>query len=239
MALPVLATPQYELTLPSTGKKYKYRPFLVKEEKILLMALEGQDSAEIMGAVKEIIKVCVSGIDVDQIAIFDLEYIFLRLREKSISEEISLYVRHINETNSKGDHCENTQEIKINLGNVGIIMNPEHNKKIQLTDSIGVMMKYPTISTISDIGEFNSKTAFSIIENCIDYIYDEDKTYPISESSPEDIKNFIESLSHSQLEKIELFFTTMPKVSYEMKWVCNKCKVEETLVLEGLNDFFT
>lgn len=239
MALPVIATPSFELTLPSTGKKYKYRPFLVKEEKILLIALEGGDSGEIINAIRDIVKVCVTGIDIDTIAIFDLEYIFLKLREKSISDVITLYVKHINNTNSKGDECESTQEISINLADVKIKTNPEHNKKIQLTDTIGVMMKYPIISLISDVGDFNSKTAFSIIEKCVDYIYDEDKTYPASECGPGEIMTFIEGLSHTQMASIEKFFETLPKVTHEAKWICKKCGVEETLVLSGLNDFFT
>ena len=239
MALPILSTPKYELTLPSTGKKYKYRPFLVKEEKILLMALEGQDPVEIMNAVKEIIKVCVTGLDVEAIAIFDLEYIFLRLREKSIGDEILLYVQHINEINSKGEECSQKQQIKIDLGDVNIKTDPEHNKKIELTDTIGVVMKYPTFSMISKMKEMSSDTAFEILEKCIDYIYDADKTYPSAECSPGELGFFLESLSHSQMEKIEKFFETQPKLYHEAKWVCKKCGVEETLVLQGLTDFFT
>jgi hypothetical protein len=239
MSLPVIATPLYELVLPSTGKKYKYRPFLVKEEKILLMALEGGNTNEIINAITEIIKVCVKGIDTEKIAIFDLEYIFLRLREKSIGEEISLYVRHINGINSKGVGCDQSQEIKVNLTGVDILKDPEHKNKIQLTDSIGVVMKYPTIALMEEVGEFNASSAFSIIERCIDYIYDNDKTYPVSECGPNELKEFIDSLSHTQFEKIEKFFSTLPKLRHESKWICKKCGVEETIVLEGLNDFFT
>lgn len=238
MSLPVIATPQYDLTLPSTGKKYKFRPFLVKEEKILLMALEGEDHTEIINAVKQIIKACVSKIDVEQISTFDLEYIFLKLREKSISDVIELNVRHIDGINSKGEECANTQEIKVNLSDIEVITEKNHSKKIQLTDTIGIMMKYPTITMIEDMGSFDNENAFRLIEKCIDFIFDEENNYSLSDYSKEEIKAFIDSLSHQQFAKIEEFFDTMPRVEHTIKWKCNKCGSEETLVLSGLSDFF-
>ncbi len=238
MSLPVITAPIFELTLPSTGKKYSYRPFLVKEEKILLIALEGGDQNEIINAIKEIIKVCVTGINVTEISTFDLEFIFLRLREKSIGDVITLYVRHINGTNSEGNPCDNTQEISINLGDVEIVRNDKNNKKIQLNDTIGVVMKFPSIDLINELGEFNSTNAFEVIERCIDYIYDGDTVYSLSDYKPEEIKAFVDGLNHTQLKQIEEFFNTLPKISNTTKWKCNKCGAEETLVLEGLNDFF-
>lgn len=238
MALPVIATPKFELILPSSGKKYKYRPFLVKEEKVLLIALEGGAPNEIITSIKEIIKSCVEGLNVDEMSIFDLEYVFLKLREKSISDTIVLYVKHIDKKNSEGNECDHVQEITVDLDKVEVIRNPDNNVKIQLTDSIGVVMKYPTIDLIDELTEFNAKSAFTIVERCIDYVYDEENTYPASDYSPKELHAFIESLSHSQFEKIERFFETLPKIQQEVKWKCNKCGSEEILILEGLNDFF-
>jgi len=239
MALPSIASPQFTLILPSTGKKFSYRPFLVKEEKILLIALEGGNPDDIINSIKEIIRVCVFGIDVEAISIFDLEYCFLRLREKSISDKITIFVKHIDGINSDGNPCDHTQEILVDLSLVDIVKTEGHDKKIQLTDEIGVVMKYPTLSILNELGNYNSNTSFSIIADCIDYIYDADKTYPSLDYKKEEITAFVDNLTHTQLEKIEYFFETLPKVSYEVKWKCGKCKVEETIVLEGLTDFFT
>lgn len=238
MALPVIAAPIFELTLPSTGKKYKYRPFLVKEEKVLLIALEGGDNDEITNAVKHIIGTCVSKINVEELSLFDLEYIFLKLREKSIGDSISLIVKHPAGYNSKGEECKVAQEVTVSLSDVEIKKEKDHTKKVQLTDSIGIVFKYPSVSMIRDFGEFNNENAFRLIEKCIDYIYDDENTFPASDYKTEEIKEFIDSLSHQQFAKIEKFFDTMPTLEYELKWKCEKCGCEETLTLSGLNDFF-
>lgn len=238
MALPVIATPIFDLILPSTGKKYKYRPFLVKEEKILLIALEGGDTDEITNAVKQIIKSCVQKINIDELALFDLEYVFLKLREKSIGDTISLVVKHKNGFNSKNKECNNSQEVKVKLSDISIKIKEGHDKKIQLTDSIGIMMKYPSVAMVKDFGEFNNENAFKLIEKCVEYIYDEENTYPASDCKPNEIKDFVESLSHQQFELLEKFFDTMPSLEYELEWTCEKCGDIESMTLTGLNDFF-
>lgn len=235
MTLPVLETPKFELTLPSTGKKYKYRPFLVKEEKVLLIALEGENANEILSAVKDIVSVCVEKIKIDDLTIFDLEYLFLRLREKSIGESIVLNVKHQIDAG-----CDNTQELEINLKNVNVVFDDKNEKKIQLTDSVGMMLKYPSINIMDMLtdSETDSDYALSVLENCIDYIYDEEKVYPTKDYKREEIQQFIDSLSHSHMEKIDLFFSTLPKLEYTATWKCNKCGKEESIILSGLNDFF-
>lgn len=234
MALPVIATPKFELKLPSTGKKYKYRPFLVKEEKILLIALEGGNSEEILSAVKDIVSACVDSIKIDELTIFDLEYLFLRLREKSISDVITINVRHQDE-----GKCDNTQEIEVNLKDIQVVFDDKNQKKIQLTDTVGMVLKYPNISIMDSLDDdTDSDYALSILENCIDYIYDDEIVYPAKDYKKEELKQFIESLSHSHMEKIDQFFTTLPKLEHIVTWKCNKCGKEETLTLRGLNDFF-
>lgn len=234
MALPVIATPKFELTLPSTGKKYKYRPFLVKEEKVLLIALEGGNPKEILSAVKDIISTCVEKIKIDDLTIFDVEYVFLRLREKSIGEVISINVRHTEFT-----ECDNQQEVEVSLKDVNVIFDKENEKKIQLTDTVGMVLKYPSITLIDTITDSeDSDYTFSVLEKCIDYIYDNETVYPINEYKKEEVEQFIDSLSHSHMEKIDKFFSTLPKMEHTVTWKCNKCGKEEKITLSGLNDFF-
>lgn len=238
MSLPVIATPKFELTLPSTGKKYKYRPFLVKEEKVLLIALESGNTIDIINAVKEVIISCVIGIKIGELSTFDLEYVFLRLREKSISDIVSLIVKHPDGKNSKGEKCDESKTFEIKLSDVNVTFNEKNSKKIQLTDDVGVVMKYPSFDSTNISDDLTTDAIFKVIQESIDYIYDKENTYPAKEHKPEEIKAFIESLSHKQMELIEEFFTTMPKVEYTINWKCDKCGCEETITLSGLNDFF-
>lgn len=241
MALPVITTPKYELTLPSTKKKYKYRPFLAKEEKILLMAMEGGDEKEIVEAIKNIIRSCVDGIDADNLALFDLEYVFLKLREKSIGDVITFYTQHKNGINSRGEECDGKGEVKVNLGDVKVVFDKDHTNKIQLDDKIGVVMKYPTVELAGSMDKDSSDSdlVFDMIKNSMDFIYDAENVYNISDHSDEEVDQFIDSLSHHQLEKIQNFFATMPKVKHTVNWKCEKCGVEEEIVIEGLSNFFT
>ena len=235
MTLPVISVPKFELTLPSTGKKYKYRPFLVKEEKILLIALEGGNAREILSAVKDLVSTCVEKIKIEDLTIFDLEYVFLRLREKSIGDIIKINLRHQNST-----ECENTQVVEVNLNEVGVIFSDKNEKKIQLTDNVGMVLKYPSITIMDKLSDDSNESdyAMEILENCIDYIYDADKIYPSKDYKKEEIHQFIDSLSHQHMEKIDNFFTTLPKLEHKVTWKCEKCGKEETITLSGLSDFF-
>lgn len=241
MALPVIATPKYELTLPSSKKKYKYRPFLAKEEKILLIAMEGGSEKEIIDAIKGIITDCVDGLNADNLPMFDLEYVFLKLREKSIGDVVTFYTQHKNGKNSNGEECDGSGEVKVDLVDVKIVFDPKHSNKIMLDDKVGVVMKYPTIEMAEgmDGAKDDAESIFGVIKNSIDYIYDSENVYNLSEYSSEEVDVFIDSMTHGQLEKIQEFFTTMPKLSHTVKWKCEKCGVVEEIVIEGLSNFFT
>lgn len=234
MSLPKLETPKFELTLPSTKKKYKFRPFIAKEEKVLLIALEGGDEQEVINTVKNIIEVCVEGIDVEKLPMFDLEYIFLKLREKSIGDKIKFSVKH-----PEGE-CNHVQNVEIDLSEIEVSFDENHTNKIQLNSSTGVVMRYPTLELageISNVNENDPDAVFDIIKKSIEYVYDTDTVY--NNFTPSELSDFVESMSHSQLEKITNFFTTMPKLRHEIKWKCDVCGKEETVVLEGLANFFT
>tara|TARA_Y100000034_G_scaffold19482_1_gene22003 strand:- start:414 stop:1109 length:696 start_codon:yes stop_codon:yes gene_type:complete len=231
MVLPKVATPKYSLKLPSNGKTIKYRPFLVKEEKILLMAVESEDEKEISNAVKEIIKNCIDDDDVniDDLAVFDVEYLFLNLRSKSVGESVKLKIPCKN--------CENECNITINLSEVNVEQVEGHTNKIQLNDEIGIIMKYPNFG-ITEIDNI-ANDPLRVVNFCVDQIYDSKSVYHAKDSTEEELTEFIESLNQEQFKKIQDFFETMPKIKKEVKYVCPKCEKEGNMVIEKLQDFFT
>ena len=199
MGLPTIAIPEYNLTIPSSGKEVKYRPFLVKEEKILLLAMETEKTEDILRATKTIIENCVfDDIDVDNMPTFDMEYIFLQLRSRAKGEIIEL--------NYKCPKCEREIPIAINIDEIGVITHKDHKKDITLNDELGVMMKYPTMELQAKVGEMdeNDKVAvlFETVANCIDYIYDKETTYPSKDHTPKEMNDFIESLPDIQFQKL-------------------------------------
>ena len=245
MGLPQVAVPEYILTLPSTGEDIKYRPFLVKEEKLLLMAAETKDEVQIVNATRQVIKNCLfTELDVDKLPIFDIEYIFLWLRGKAKGEEIELKV--------DCPKCESNINIKINIENINVVGIDNHTAKIELTDEVGIVMKYPTIILQTKIEQIqnNDKTAieslFESIALCIDYIYDKENTYSDKDHTKKEIIEFLESLTDEQFQNISKFFEDMPKVSHNIDITCSNkkegskkiCGHKETLVLEGLQSFF-
>ena len=246
MGLPKIAVPEYSLKLPSTGEEIKYRPFLVKEEKILLLAMESEDTKQIMTATKNVIKNCVFGeIDVDELPIFDIEYIFLWLRARAKGEQIEL--------NYKCPKCEGTIPLSFNIEEVKINKNDNHEQKIQLTEELGVMMKYPNMiiqTKIEESTETNQvEQLFMTIRLCIDYIYDNEKMYNAKDHTEKEMVDFLESLSDTQFQSLSKFFETMPKLKHEVQLECHNnkndkskkkvvCGHKEPLVLEGLQSFF-
>ena len=230
MTLPKIATPKHTLKLPSDGRSIKYRPFLVKEEKILLMAVESENEKEISNAVKNIIRNCIEGedFDIDDLSTFDIEYLFLNLRSKSVGETVKL--------NFKCEECEEECLVGINLSEIEVERTEGHNSKIQLTDEIGIVMKYPTFS-ITDSPEVE-KNPLEMVNLCIDKIYDTKSVYNAKDSSKEELSEFIESLNQQQFQKIQGFFETMPKLRKEVKFKCSKCEKENAVVIERLQDFF-
>lgn len=230
MGLPSIATPQFSTKIPSTGQEIEYRPFLVKEEKILLMALEGGDQKEIARATQNIIESCViTDIDVNKLATFDVEHLFLKLRGKSVGELVELKIGH-----SDGE-CEHKTEVQINLDDIEVTGDMSDGK-IMLDDDIGVKMRYPGIADVSQLDEQNTEAMFDVINNCIEYVYDKDNVY--NDFSKKEIKDWTETLSQKQFEKITEFFQNIPKLSYKVEWTCSKCGEKDSITLEGLQSFF-
>ena len=233
MALPQISTPKFETKIPSTGKTLQYRSYLVREEKILMMAMESGDPKQILIAIKEVIKACTfNKIKVDDLALFDLEYIFLKLRAKSVGETAKIGI--------KCDHCEHTESVSINLDSIEVFF-PEKADKcniIQLTPEIGVTLKYLSVDSVNSGGGSTSDDMISIIAAGIENIFDAEQVYPASDSTKAELIAFIESLNRSQLEKIEAFFKTTPRLEKNIKFTCTKCSGVTETVLSGLNSFF-
>jgi hypothetical protein len=231
MALPSISTPEFKTTIPSTGQNITYRPFLVKEEKILLMAMEGNDQKEIEHAIKKILTNCIlDEVDVNSLAMFDMEYLFLQLRGKSVGEIIDLSVSHLD------SECKHRTDIKVNIDEIQI-QNLDQEKKIMLTDDVGVMMKHPTMQEAMSINGENTEAVFEILSKSVDYVFDMENVY--NEFTKEEIVEWINGLNQSQFQKILAFFEKMPKLSYDVSWECKECGEKDTITLEGIQSFFT
>ena len=238
MALPKLNVPVYETILPSTEKVIKYRPFLVKEEKILLTALEADDTKALSGAVKQIVNNCVQGeLDVDKLPTFDIEYLFLRLRAKSVGEKVTIGLKPWGCPNNKGGLCENTTQVEINLEEVKVNKNKASSPKIMLDDKIGIKMRYPDINAINLTGT-DSETGISIVKGCIDMIFTEEETYERDSFTDEDLDEFIDSLNSQQFKMLRDFFDNMPVLKHTVKYKCETCGEKKETILQGLNSFF-
>ena len=238
MALPKLNVPVYEAILPSTEKVIKYRPFLVKEEKLLLTAQESGDDA-VLPAVKQIIKNCVQGeLDVNNMPIFDIEYLFLRLRAKSVGEEVTLGLKPWGCPQNNGELCNLSTEVAINLEDVKVIKDEKHTSKIMLDDKIGIMMKYPNISQVGIKGS-DSEMGMNIIKSCIKMIFTEKETYESDSFEDKELDEFIDSLNTKQMEKIRDFFNSMPTLKHTVKYTCKTCNEEKETTIQGLNSFFS
>ena len=238
MPLPKIATPVYELELPSTGKTIEYRPFLVKEEKVLVIALESEDTKQITTAIKNVIKNCIKtkGIKVEELPTFDIEYLFLNIRGKSVGEEIEVNV-------TCPDDGETQVPVTINLDDIEVQKNDEHTNRIKVDDSIMMEMKYPSLDQfIKNNFDFNDKNAmdqsFDLIATCIDKIFTEEEVWAVEDCSKKEIVEFLEQMNSSQFKEIEKFFETMPKLSHSIKVKNPKTKKENTVVIEGLAGFF-
>ena len=237
MALPKLNVPVYEAVLPSTEKVIKYRPFLVKEEKLLLTAQESGEDA-VLPAVKQIIKNCVQGeIDVDNMPIFDIEYVFLRLRAKSVGEEITLGLKPWGCPQNDGELCKFTTEVAINLEEIKCVKDKTHTSKIMLDNKIGIMMKYPDISQLNTKGSEN-EMGFEVIKKCINMIFTEEETHERDSFTDKELDDFIDSLNTKQMEKIKNFFDTMPVLKHTVKYTCKTCDEEKETTIQGLQSFF-
>jgi len=240
MALPKLEVPTYELELPLSKKKIKYRPFLVKEQKSLLMAMESGDAESIQHNVRELLTVCTLSekLDVDSLPIIDVEYYFINLRAKSVGEVVESKYRCNNEV--EGKECGNIMETSVNLTEIYPVSDEPIVDEIQLTDTVVIKLKYPQFSLIKDSMEVDNITdiTFNMIANSIEYIYDGEQFHYAKESSKEELMEFVENLNQKQFDKVEQFFTNMPKLKKDIEMTCTKCGFHHKMEVEGLESFF-
>ena len=237
MPLPKIATPSYELVIPSSKKKIKYRPFLVKEEKILILAMESEDTTQIANAVKNVISSCIlsRGIKVEKLSTFDIEYLFLNIRGKSVGEQIEVMVTCPDDNKTKVPALINIDSIKVQIDD-------EHSKDIVLDDQYTLRMKYPSLNEFIK-NNFNTENlkvddTFDLIASCIEQVYSEEESFAASDCTKKELTQFLEQLNSSQFKMIEKFFETMPKLSHTVKVTNPNTKVDNEIILEGLQSFF-
>ena len=237
MPLPKIATPTYELVLPSSGRKIKYRPFLVKEEKILIIALESQDQKQIANAIKSILSACIltRGTKVDKLSTFDIEYLFLNVRGKSVGEQIEAMV-------TCPDDGKTQVPMSINIDSIKVEKSDDHKTDIKLDDTYTLRMRYPSlnefIKTNFTATDMKVDDTFELIASCIDQVYSEEESWTQNDCTKKELTEFLEQLNSSQFKEIEQFFDTMPKLSHKVKVTNPNTKVESEIVLEGLQNFF-
>ena len=237
MPLPKISTPTYELVLPSSNKKIKYRPFLVKEEKILIIALESQDQKQIANAVKSIIASCIlsRGIKVEKLSTFDIEYLFLNIRGKSVGEDIEVMV-------TCPDDGKTQVPMSINIDSIQIKKSDDHNPDIKLDDQFTLRMRYPSLSEFIKSNftaeDLKVDDTFDLIASCVDQVYSEEESWTQEDCTKKELTEFIEQLNSAQFKDIEKSFDTMPKLSHTVKVMNPNTKVESEIVLEGLQNFF-
>lgn len=241
MALPMNSTPIYTLTVPSSGKQLKFRPFLIKEEKTLLIAQQSEDAVVMVDSLKEVIRSCLdvkgnSDFDVDSLATFDLEYIFTQIRAKSVGEIVDLMMLCDVCTDEKA-----VAKVSIDLTKLKVEQNPEHKAKIHLYNDVGIAMKYPTIDVLKKMENVNTSDlddVFNIVVECIDYIYNEEEVFHAKEQTKQELLDFLNNLSSDQFADVQKFFETMPRLKQDVDYKCPVCNKEHHKVLEGLNSFF-
>ena len=236
MPLPIIATPSYELTLPSNGKKVKYRPFLVKEEKILILAIESGDPKDITRAIKDVLKNCIQtrGIKVDELPTFDIEYLFLNIRAKSVGESVDLIVRC-------PDDGETEVNVTVYIDEIQVKKDKNHTTDIKLDDTYTVRMKYPSLEQfVNENFSFSADvdSTFEIVSSCIDIVFSEDEAWEAKDCTKEELVTFVEQFNSAQFKQVEKFFETMPKLSHTINVTNPKTGVENEVTLEGLSSFF-
>lgn len=243
MALPKLDVPIFEMKLLSNDRQINFRPFLVKEQKLLLMINESEDGKDVVKMVKQIVQNCIlSDINVDSLPIFDLEYIFLNLRARSVGEIVKLQYKCNNLVKNDNDEdvtCNSMEKFEIDLTKINPTVEKNHDKKIMFSENIGVVMKYPTFDDLQTIEATKEDTiVYELICKCMDYIFDSENIYYIKDYSKEELIDFIDNLQQKDLEKIQNFFNSTPKIRHTVNFKCRKCDYKEDIVLEGLQNFF-
>jgi len=236
MALPKLDVPIYEMAIPSTDEKVKYRPFLIKEEKVLLIAMESNKNEDIIQAVKQIVSECIfNKIKLGDLPMFDIEYMFLNIRAKSVGEVSKLKILC-------KDDGETYATVEVDLSEIEVQVEDDHTNKIELSDEMGVYMKYPSIDSFSTAGisDITAENMLDVIVTCIDKIYDKkgEEVYDSKDSSKKELMEFVEQLNTKQFQEVQKFFDTMPKLQHTILVTNPKTKVESEVTLTGINDFF-
>jgi len=229
MSLPKLNTPVYEAILPSTEKVIKFRPFLVKEEKVLLTAMEDGSQPVLINAIKTIIKNCIQGkINVDRLPLFDIEYLFLKLRSKSVGEVSEIGLK------CTDTECGGVNQITLNMDEIEVNKPEGHNRKIMISDEVGVMMSYPVIKTAG----ITEEDGLEIVKDCIEMVFTEEETHERDSFTKKELDELIESMDTKQFGKIKEFFDTMPKLQHTINYKCEKCGEDKEVTLQGLDSFF-
>jgi|TARA_B110000908_G_scaffold171244_1_gene233290 hypothetical protein len=234
MALPKINVPMYDLYLPSTGAKLKMRPYLVKEEKVLMIALESSDPGQIAQSVRNVISSCYSIENVDDLTTFDIEYLFLQLRGKSVGEDMELQL--------KCDKCDTLNPLVVNVNDVKMTNISDKTNVVMITDEVGLKMKWPSVKTFGSIDatKLNSvEGLMDLIMECIESIFDADAVYNRDEMGKDELVDFIDNLNSAQFKKVQAFFQDIPAVEYKTKLVCHKCEEENEIELKGLQSFFS
>ena len=240
MPLPKIATPSYELELPSTGKTITYRPFLVKEEKLLVIALESEDTKQITNAIKAVIRACIlsKGIKVEALPTFDIEYLFLNIRGKSVGEDLDVKL-------ICPDDNQTEVNVNINLDDIQVQKPEGHSNQIKLDNDLMMELKYPSLNEFiknnfdpNDLSKNPMEQSFDLVGSCIDKIYNQDEVWAAADCTKKEISDFLDSMNSSQFKEVEKFFETMPKLTHTIKVLNPKTKVESDIVLEGLASFF-
>lgn len=243
MALPKIDVPIYDVKIPSTGKTIRFRPFTVKEEKLFLMAAQGDDTSTSIKTIVQVLNNCIlDDIDVEKMPLFDIEFLFLNLRARSISEIVELSYKcnnTIHEENGSEKRCNNVVNINVNVLEIEPTNDPTHSTKIELSDKLGLVMRYPNMNFLgTDVSRDEFSIVIDLIIDCIEYIYDDDGIYYSKDSSKEELTDFLDSLPSKDLEKIKSFFDTSPKMKKDLDFKCNKCGHTEKITLEGIESFF-
>lgn len=242
MALPKLDVPIYETKLISTGETVRFRPFLVKEQKLFLMASQSDDIKDVTNTIKQVINNCVvSDINIETLPTFDLEKLFMKIRAHSVGESVNLkYTCNNKRTNSEGEEkpCGGIVEFNVNILEMEPQYGEGHDKKIELTKNMGVVMKYPTFKMLEKLNSKKDVDLLSVFTACIDYIYDKDDIYYAKDTSESELIEFVESMQPQDLEKIQKFFATMPKYTKDFEFKCPKCGYQESITVEGIENFF-
>jgi hypothetical protein len=241
--LPKLDIPIYSVNLISTGKPVRFRPFLVREQKLFLMAAESTDGNEMINTIRQVLKNCVlDEIDVDALPTFDLEFLFMNLRARSVEEVVELSYKcnnTVKDESGEDKTCNGLVNMKINILEIQPTKNPKHEKKIQINENLGIVFKYPTFEMFQKYEKMSeNEIMVNILVDCIDYIYDKEQVYYAKDTPKKELEEFVDSLQQKDLEKFKEFFDTMPEIKKDLRFKCPKCSYEEDITIKGMQSFF-